>query len=128
MRAFGICEERGGGLDKTIIEIEKKNLPAPQFVSSENSMRVIIFGPKTWSEMTKADKIRACFYHCILRWLQHDYMSNATLRARFLLEDKDYQAASAIISEAIRLGRIAPADVEQGKRNARYLPYWAVEK
>jgi hypothetical protein len=74
--------------------------------------------------MSKAEKMRACFVHCVLRWLTHDYMSNATLRERFSLAPEDYQAVSAIIAESIKLGRIAPADPDQGKRNARYVPYW----
>jgi ATP-dependent DNA helicase RecG len=126
MRAFGLCEERGGGLDKTLIEIEADHLPAPDFISSENSMRVVLFAPRPFNQMSKAEKMRACFFHCVLRWLTHDYMSNATLRDRFSLAAEDYQAVSAIIAESIKLGRIAPADPDQGKRNARYVPYWAV--
>lgn len=126
MRAFGLCEERGGGLDKTLIEIEAQHLPAPDFISSENSMRVILFAPKPFNQMSKAEKQRACFFHCVLRWLTHDYMSNATLRERFSLAPEEYQAVSSIIAESIKLGRLAPADPDQGKRNARYVPYWAV--
>ncbi|WP_426127939.1 ATP-binding protein [Pararhizobium sp. PWRC1-1] len=126
MRAFGLCEERGGGLDKTLIEIEADHLPPPDFISSENSMRVVLFAPRPFNQMSKAEKMRACFFHCVLRWLTHDYMSNATLRDRFSLAAEDYQAVSAIIAESIKLGRIAPADPDQGKRNARYVPYWAV--
>lgn len=126
MRTFGLCEERGGGLDKTLLEIENAHLPAPDFISSENSMRVVLFGPKAFAEMTKAEKIRACFYHCVLRWMTHDFMSNTSLRERFSLPQEEYQAVSAVIAEAIRLDRIAPADPDQGKRNARYVPYWAV--
>lgn len=125
MRGFGLCEERGGGLDKTLFEIEQAHMPAPEFVSSENAMRVILFGPRPFNEMSKADKMRACFFHCVLRWLTRDYMSNASLRERFSLADEDYQAVSAIISESIKAGRIAPADPAQGRRNARYVPYWA---
>jgi ATP-dependent DNA helicase RecG len=125
MRGFGLCEERGGGLDKTLMEIEQSHLPAPEFLSSENAMRVVLFGPRPFAEMSKADKMRACFFHCVLRWLQHDSMSNTSLRERFSLVDGDYQAVSAIISESIKTGRIAPADQAQGKRNARYVPYWA---
>jgi ATP-dependent DNA helicase RecG len=127
MRTFGLCEERGGGLDKTLLEIERLHLPAPNFVSSENSMRVILFGPRSFSQMTKAEKVRACFHHCVLRWMMHDFMSNASLRERFSLSAEDYQAVSAVIAEAVKLGRIAPADPNQGKRNARYVPYWAAE-
>ncbi|MFM9975090.1 MAG: ATP-binding protein [Beijerinckiaceae bacterium] len=126
MRAFGLCEERGGGLDKTLIEIEAEHLPAPDFISSENSMRVVLFAPRPFAQMSKAEKMRACFHHCVLKWLTHDYMSNATLRERFSLSPEDYQAASAIIAESIKLGRINPADPNQGKRNARYMPYWAI--
>ncbi|MBB4189314.1 putative HTH transcriptional regulator [Sinorhizobium terangae] len=125
MRSFGLCEERGGGLDKTLIEIEAQHLPAPDFISSENSMRVVLFAPKPFGQMSKAEKLRACFFHCVLRWLTHDYMSNATLRERFSLAPEEYQAVSAVIGESIKLGRIAPADPDQGKRNARYVPYWA---
>lgn len=125
MRSFGLCEERGGGLDKTLIEIEAQHLPPPDFISSENSMRVVLFAPKTFGQMSKAEKLRACFFHCVLRWLTHDYMSNATLRERFSLAAEEYQAVSAVIAESIKLGRIAPADPDQGKRNAKYVPYWA---
>ncbi|WP_310352538.1 ATP-binding protein [Methylobacterium sp. BE186] len=126
MRNFGLCEERGGGLDKTLLEIEKAHLPAPEFISSKNSMRVVLFGPKKFSAMTRQEKQRACFYHCVIRWITHDPMGNASLRERFLVSDEDYQAVSSVISEAVRANRIAPADPKQGKRNARYVPYWAV--
>jgi ATP-dependent DNA helicase RecG len=124
MRDLNICEERGSGLDKAMIEIEQLHLPAPEFVSSANSMRVILFGPRPFNKMSKQEKLRAGFYHCILRWLIHDYMSNATLRERFSLADEDYQATSTIISELIHGGRIIPAEEGQGRRNARYVPYW----
>jgi ATP-dependent DNA helicase RecG len=125
MRGLGLCEERGGGLDKTLMEIELAHLPAPEFMSSDNSMRVVLFGPRAFSEMSKAEKMRACFFPCVLKWLTHDYTSNTSLRERFSLVDEDYQAVSAIISESVKAGRIAPADKKQGKRNARYVPYWA---
>jgi ATP-dependent DNA helicase RecG len=35
MRSLGLCEERGGGLDKTLLEIEAEHLPAPDFISSK---------------------------------------------------------------------------------------------
>jgi predicted HTH transcriptional regulator len=60
MRSFGLCEERGGGLDKTLIEIEAEHLPAPDFISSENSMRVVLFAPKSFNQMSKAEKSKRC--------------------------------------------------------------------
>jgi ATP-dependent DNA helicase RecG len=108
-----------------MIEIERVHLPAPDFESSAHSMRVVLFGPRPFNKMSKQEKLRACFYHCILRWLMRDYMSNSTLRERFSLDDDDYQVVSAIISELVRAKRILPAEEGQGRRNARYVPYWA---
>lgn len=125
MRDLGLCEERGGGLDKALIAIEKAKLPAPEFNSSRDSMRVVLFGPRPFSKMSKQQRQRACFHHCVIRWLQNDYMSNATLRERFSLAPEEYQAVSGVISEAQKAGRIIPADPHQGRRNARYVPYWA---
>lgn len=125
MRSLGLCEERGGGIDKAIIEIEEKSLPAPEFFASENSMRVVIFGPRKFRQLSKADKTWACFCHCVVRWLRRDYMSNTSLRERFSLGPEDYQAASAVIADARKAGRIVPAEPDQGRRNARYVPYWA---
>lgn len=125
MRGLGLCEERGGGVDKAIIEIEENALPAPEFIASQDSMRVVLFGPKKFSQLSKAEKTWACFCHCVVRWLQNDFMSNTTLRERFSLSESDYQAVSGVISDARRQRRIAPADPDQGKRNAKYVPYWA---
>lgn len=55
----------------------------------------------------------------------HDYMSSATLRERFSLTPEEYQPVSVVIAESIKLGRIAPVDPDQGKRDTRYVPYWA---
>ncbi len=125
MRQLNLCEERGGGLDKALIAIELQNSPAPTFYSSKDSMKVVIFSPKPFSELSKQDKERAGFFHCVLKWIQQDYMSNASLRRRFSLQDNDYQAVSAVISSLVKSGRIKPADPNQGNRSAKYIPYWA---
>jgi hypothetical protein len=46
-------------------------------------------------------------------------------RCCFALAPEEYQAVSVVIAESIKLDRIAPADPDQGKRNARYVPYSA---
>ena len=125
MRTLGLCEERGGGLDRTLIAIENSHLPALQFIPSKDSMRVVLFGATSFKKMSKLDKQRACFFHCIIRWISHDYMSNSSLRARFDLPQEEYQTVSSIIAAELKAGRIVPADPMQGKKNARYVPYWA---
>ena len=128
MRSLGLCEERGGGIDKTILGLEEMSLPAPEFNYSENSVRVVLFGPKKFAQLSKREKIWACFCHCVIKWLRHDFMNNTSLRQRFSLSDEDYQAVSAVISDARKAGRIVPADKKQGRRNARYVPYWEKHK
>jgi ATP-dependent DNA helicase RecG len=122
---MGLCEERGGGLDKAALEIEHMQLPAADITSSEHSFKVVLFGKKAFSELSKQERQRACFVHCVLGWVTQDFMSNASLRRRFSLPDEDYQSVSTVISEAVRANRIVPADPNQGNRYARYLPYWA---
>lgn len=124
MRELGLCEERGSGIDKAIIEIEQQKLPAPDFIPSPHSMRVVILGPKNFSKMSKQERVWSCFCHCVVRWLQHDFMSNNSLRERFSLKDEEYQLASAVIADARKAKRIIAADPDQGKRNAKYVPYW----
>jgi ATP-dependent DNA helicase RecG len=59
MRDLNICEERGSGLDKAMIEIEQMHLPPPEFASS------VLFGPRPFNKMSNR-RLRAGFYHCIL--------------------------------------------------------------
>lgn len=124
LRFLGICEERGGGLDKAIDAIEALHLPAPDFISSQNSMRVVLFGPRSFREMTRLERQRACFFHCIICWMRHEFMGNSSLRDRFSLRQEEYQAVSLVIADCIKNGRIIPAERNQGKKNARYVPYW----
>jgi ATP-dependent DNA helicase RecG len=52
-------------------------------------------------------------------------MSNSSLRTRFGLPQEEYQAVSAIITAEVKSRRIVPADPKQGRKNAKYVPYWA---
>ncbi len=125
MRVLGICEERGGGIDKALLEIERLSLPTLRFITSADSMRVFIFGPRKFNQLSKSEKSWACYCHCVVRWLSQDFMSNTSLRERFRLPDNEYQAVSVVISDARKSRRIVEAEKNQGKRNAKYVPYWA---
>ena len=131
MRDLNLCEERGRGLDKSITAIEafstieKINMPAPSFRATTSGFVATLFGPRPFRELTKEDRMRACYQHCVLGYLKGEYMSNSTLRSRFSLEDDDYQAVSAVISDSLRNNLIVPADAKQGRRNSRYVPMWA---
>ena len=120
MRRINICEERGSGIDKVIHQAEAYQLPAPEFINGDNYTRVKLFATKTLRQMTKTDKVRATYQHCVLKYLSNEYMSNASLRLRFGIEDKNYPQASRIIKQAIEDGLIT-----EHENTKTYIPYWA---
>jgi len=120
MRRMGFCEERGSGIDKVIIQVEIFQLPAPEFIEGDNFTRVIIYSPKTLRQMSKPDRIRACYQHCCLKYVSGENMSNQSLRQRLGIDDKNYPMVSRIIKDSIDNGLIKEYD------NARmYIPFWA---
>lgn len=125
MKEMGLCELRGGGIDKAIKEIEEMSLPAPHFWESADSMRVVLWGPRSFKELAKEERVWACFCHCVVRFLRNERMTNTTLRERFSLSADDYQKISLVISQTRKADLIKPEDPAQGKRHGKYVPYWA---
>ena len=124
MRRFGICEERGSGIDKVVFEVELFQLPAPLFESPDGFTRTVLFAHKPLSEMDKAERVRACYLHACLRYAMRKEMTNSTLRVRFGVEDHNRASASRLIREAVQAGMIVPADPDAAPKLMRYLPYW----
>lgn len=123
MRRIHICEEGGSGIDKTIIAVEKHHLPPPKFESEGNYTRVTIFAPRA-RQMSNEEKVRACFQHCVIRWLKNDFMTNSSLRKRFSITDKDGNSASKIITDTVKHKLIKAQDPKQ-RKHAKYVPFWA---
>lgn len=125
MRRIGICEERGSGVDKVVTETELFQLPAPVWEVPDGSLRAVLFAHRALREMDKEDRVRACYLHACLRHVLRNPMTNASLRERFGIEAHNSAIASRIIRDALEAGRIRPYDPDQGKKNARYVHYWA---
>ena len=125
MRRVGICEERGSGVDKVVFQTEFYQLPAPLFETVEGSTRAILFAHKTLRGMDHADRSRACYLHACLRYVARNPMTNSSLRERFGIAEKNSAMASRIIREAMDDRLVKPYDLKQGKKYAKYLPYWA---
>ncbi|HEY3083581.1 MAG TPA: ATP-binding protein [Chloroflexota bacterium] len=124
LRRSGICEERGSGVDKVVFQTEFYQLPAPLFETPGDSTRAVLFAHKALRDMGRDDRIRACYLHACLRHVQRDPMTNSSLRARFGIQEQNSAVASRIIREAIEDGLIKPYDPDQGKKYAKYLPFW----
>jgi predicted HTH transcriptional regulator len=127
MRDVGYCEERGSGVDRAIREIEKAALPPPLIEAIEGSTVVTVFMPRRFAEMSSEERVRACFQHASLQYELGDPMSNASLRERFGLSQKQYPQVSLVIRDAVDAGRIRPLTEDQSNRNARYVPFYAID-
>lgn len=125
MRRFRICEERGSGIDKVVLQVEMFQLPAPLFERLDEFTRTVLFAHKPLSAMDKADRVRACYLHACLRYVTRQAMTNASLRQRLGIDDKNIASASRILGEAVDAGLIVIADPAAGTRIRSYLPFWA---
>jgi ATP-dependent DNA helicase RecG len=125
MRRFRICEERGSGIDKVVSQVELFQLPAPLFEVTEGFTRTVLFAHKPLSAMDKADRVRACYLHACLKRVMRDYLTNASLRDRFGIEERNKATASRYIREAVESGMIKAYDDEAARKLMKYVPFWA---
>jgi len=125
MRRFRICEERGSGIDKVIAQVELFQLPAPLFEVPEGFTRVVLFAHKPLAAMDKADRVRACYLHACLKWVTRDYLTNASLRERFAVAERNKAAVSRYIRETVDAGMIRPFDEDAARKMMKYVPFWA---
>lgn len=125
MRRIGVCEERGSGVDKVVFQTEFYQLPAPLFETTDEHTRAVLFAHREFREMDKEDRVRASYLHACLRYVQRDFMTNTTLRARFGIEEKNSSMASRIIKDTIEAGLIRCHDETVGSKARKYLPWWA---
>lgn len=127
MRRMGICEERGSGIDKVIFQTEFYQLPAPLFESVGQSTRVTLLGPIELSDMNAQDRIRACYFHACLKYVNREFVTNSTIRRRFGIEKQNAATASRLLNEARKAGVIRLYDPEAARAQRKYVPFWAKE-
>ncbi len=125
MLLLGICERRGSGVDRAIDAIESMHLPAAKFDTGEKHTRVTLFPEKSIKDMTKQEKIEACYQHACLMYEDKVAINNQSLRERFRLDKNQSSVASRIISDTIEAGKIKQADGEITSRKfVTYIPYY----
>ncbi|WP_437688520.1 ATP-binding protein [Sorangium sp. So ce176] len=125
MRRFRICEERGSGVDKVVFQTELYQLPAPLFEAPEDFTRAVLFASRPLAEMDKVDKVRACYLHACLKYVNRDYLTNSSLRERFGIDEKNRAIASRLIRDAVAERAIVPHDHDAAPKHMKYVPWWA---
>jgi predicted HTH transcriptional regulator len=125
MRRMGMCEERGSGIDKVINAVELVGLPAPDFRVAGDSTVAVLLGPRSFAEMDRDDRVRACYQHACLWYVSGKAMTNATLRRRLGIKESNYPLASRIIRDAVEAGLIKAYGDGGSKKSASYVPFWS---
>ena len=128
MRRFGICEERGTGIDKVVSQTELYQLPAPIFETAPGFTRTVLFAHKPMDKMTKEDRVWACYLHACLQYVQRRKMTNASLRARFGLDQSKGALVSRIINATLDVGYIQADPMSDSRRDSAYIPFWSSSK
>ncbi|WP_259459047.1 ATP-binding protein [Moraxella catarrhalis] len=124
MRRVDICEERGTGIDKVISQIELNQMPAPLFQDLGDYTKAVLFSYREFSDISKEERLRACYWHCVFKYITHQQMSNASLRERFG-NAVSTAMISKIIKEAQGKSLIRVFDEDVGSRAKKYIPIWA---
>jgi predicted HTH transcriptional regulator len=126
MHLFELCELRGSGVDRAIEEVEKAVLPAPEFVKGIDYTKVFIYPKKSFAQMSREDRIRACYQHCCLKYTAKEPMSNQSFRIRMGIEEENAAMVSRIIKDTVNSGFIKVFNPDStSKKYAKYIPFWA---
>ncbi|MDR1484882.1 MAG: hypothetical protein LBT09_08685 [Planctomycetaceae bacterium] len=126
MRRMGFCEEKGSGMDKVISQNELYQLPPINVIVAERRTRITMYSYKPLNDISKKEKILACYQHACLKYVSNEKMTNQSLRERFQIEHHNYSIASRIIRDALKEGIIKDDEPEnKSKKYAGYIPFWA---
>lgn len=126
LRRIGICEERGSGIDKVVYQTELNQLPAPLIEVTNEHTRVTLFSYRPLNALSKEEKVRACYLHACLKYVNREYMTNTSLRQRFGIEEHNSAVASRIIRDTLTEKVIKRFEKGTSRKYAKYVPFWAV--
>jgi len=125
MRRVGVCEERGSGVDKIVSQTEVYQLPAPVFESIHDNTRAVLFAPRPLTRMDRSDRVRACYLHACLKYVNREFLTNTSIRTRFGIQRDNKAMASRYIRDAVEDGMIQPYDEHAAPKLRKYVPFWA---
>lgn len=125
MYLLRLCERRGSGVDRAVEAIEQMRLPAYKAETGDFFTRITLYPRKSLDEMTKDERIQACYQHTCLLYEDRAACNNQSIRERFGLDKKQIATASHIISDTIGAGLIKTSVPEgMSKKYATYVPFY----
>ncbi|MBP3570271.1 MAG: putative DNA binding domain-containing protein [Lachnospiraceae bacterium] len=125
LRIIKVCEERGSGFDRIEEGMRDLLIPAPKVENGEDYARIKLYWYKNLNEWSKEERIRTCYIATCYCYVNDIPVTNATLRERFGVEEKNKSIVSRLIKETVDTGLIKLYDKDAAPKFRRYVPYWS---
>ncbi|MBR3508591.1 MAG: hypothetical protein IKO03_07500 [Lachnospiraceae bacterium] len=85
----------------------------------------MLYWHESLSKWSKEEKIRTCYIYMCYCYVNGIDASNAALRERFGVEERNKAVVSRIIKDTVEKGYIQLYDDTTSPRYYKYVPYWA---
>ena len=85
----------------------------------------MLFAHKPLNAMDKDERIRACYWHAYLRYVNSQITNNTSIRERFGIAKHNSAQATKLLNDAVTAGALVVRDPSVGNRIRSYLPHWA---
>lgn len=126
MQQMHLCEESGSGWDRIVELCECDHLPSPEVIQyPQRGTKVVLYTHIDYADLTREQKLWACYLHACVLQMDNKSVTNATLRERFGLDAKSASSISRLLAEAVKQNLLKLVDESVGSKAKRYVPYWA---
>jgi predicted HTH transcriptional regulator len=123
MRRLKLCEESGTGWDKMVVACELLQTCAPKIELYDDFTKVVLFSKVDYEKIPPEERIWSCYMHACIRYLEHEHLTNSSLRMRFGAVSA--YTVSRLIKRSLEKGLIRAFDPETAPKFMSYIPFWA---
>ncbi len=100
-------------------------IPATKVESGEDFCRILLYWHKSFADWSKEERIKTCYIYVCYCYVNEIPVTNASLRVRFGLEERNKTLVSRVIKDTVTAGLIKLFDETTAPRYYKYIPYWA---
>ena len=87
--------------------------------------RILLYWHKSFADWSKEERIKTCYIYVCYCYVNEIPVTNASLRVRFGLEERNKTLVSRVIKDTVTAGLIKLFDETTAPRYYKYIPYWA---